>query len=142
MKLLMHAVTSLQQYIIAQSISNGAISLEDAKELQIPWLMINRVDCAAVVLCPNLPPAVSLECQADVLLVATHRCCSQFMFCVDDDSVYCETPSCRLDLSPESIACRLAHRRHSNPKVVTQTFVIAWKNLTLDGFEKPVSTDD
>jgi hypothetical protein len=64
------------------------------------------------------------------------------MFCVDDDSVYCETPSCRLSLSPLSIACPLAHRKHNNPKVVTQTFVVAWKNLTLDGFEKPVSTDD
>jgi hypothetical protein len=70
MQLLMHAVTSFQQYIIARSISNGATSLKDAKELQVPWLMINMLIVQQLVFCPNPPPAVSLECQADVLLAA------------------------------------------------------------------------
>eukprot|EP00775_Hariotina_reticulata_P010938 gene10938-11092_t len=68
------------------------------------------------------------------------QCCSQFMFCVDEGSFYCKTPSCHPSLSPGSNTCLLTHRTHNNSKVVTKDWVIAWKNMTLDGFERPVIT--
>lgn len=65
------------------------------------------------------------------------QCCSQFSICVDSISPYCQSRSCVHGGSAFSQQCNNMHSG-SSPGIVRATWVVTWKNLSLDGYTRPV----